>query len=225
MSKQIAKINASKEALKFVQNGMIVGLGTGTTAKIFINLLGKKISENFQITGMPTSIETKKQAEKLGIKLIDINDKKTIDLAIDGADEVSPQKNLIKGLGGAFLREKIVEKKADNLIIIVDESKMVKKLGKGILPIEVDKEKYLEIVPKIEAYGCSTKLRKENNGDIFKTDNGNFIYHCKFDKEITNAIKLETELMAINGVIDTGLFINMANMIIIGNKEGTTIID
>ena len=225
MSKKIAKINASKEALKFVQNGMIVGLGTGSTAKIFINLLGKKISKNFQITGMPTSIETKKQAEKLGIKLIDINDKKTIDLAIDGADEVSPQKNLIKGLGGAFLREKIVEKKADNLIIIVDESKMVKKLGKGILPIEVEKEKYLEIVPKIEACGCSTKLRKESNGDIFKTDSGNFIYHCKFDKEITNAIKLETELMTINGVIDTGLFINMANMIIIGNKEGTIIID
>lgn len=225
MSKKIAKINASKEALKFVQNGMIVGLGTGSTAKIFINLLGKKISKNFQITGMPTSIETKKQAEELGIKLIDINDKKIIDLAIDGADEVSPEKNLIKGLGGALLREKIVEKKAAKLIIIVDESKMVKKLGRGILPIEVDKEKYLEIVPKVEAYGCSTELRKESNGDIFKTDNGNFIYHCRFDKEITNATKLETELMAINGVIDTGLFINMANMIIIGNEEGTTIID
>ena len=129
MNSQISKINAAKEALKFVENGMTVGLGTGSTAKIFIDLLGEKLGDDFQITGMPTSIETEKQAKNLGIKLIGIEDKDTLDIAIDGADEVSPEKNLIKGLGGALLREKLVEKKAKKLIIIVDESKMVDYLG------------------------------------------------------------------------------------------------
>ena len=224
MNGELSKINAAKEALKSVENGMIVGLGTGSTARIFIDLLGETISEDFQILGMPTSIRTKIQAERLGIKLLDINDTDTIDLAVDGADEVSPEKNLIKGLGGALLREKMVEKKARKLIIIVDESKLVPYLGRGVLPIELKKEGHQETSTRIESCGCTAEIRIEENGEIFETDNKNFIYHCKFKKEIKNPKPLEKKLLAINGVIDTGLFIDMADTIIIGKEKGTTVI-
>ena len=225
MNNEISKINASKKALEFITNGMTVGLGTGSTARIFIELLSQKISNDFKITGMPTSVETKKQAKELGIKLMNINDRDTIDLAVDGADEVTKKKNMIKWLGGALLREKIVGKKAKKLIIIADESKIVKLLGRGVLPVEVEKNKYLKIAPELEKLGCTVILRTEDNGKIFETDNRNYIYHCNFDKGIQNEISLEAKLMQIDGVIDTGLFINMADIIIIGTKKGTTIID
>ena len=148
-----AKRNAAEEAVKLVENGMVVGLGTGSTAEIAVDLLGKRLSEDFQIIGMPTSIQTKLQAEKLGIKLIGIDDSDSIDIAIDGADEVSPDMSLIKGLGGALLREKKVEKKAKALIIIVDEGKLVQKLGRGELPVEVNSNDYEAIGSKIEELG------------------------------------------------------------------------
>ena len=135
MNQESAKKNAAEEAIKFVEHGMTVGLGTGSTASIAVELLGNKLSENFQITGMPTSIETKRQAEKWGMNLIGIDEMDSIDIAIDGADEVSPSLDLIKGLGGALLREKKVEKKAKELIIIVDETKVVERLGVGPLRI------------------------------------------------------------------------------------------
>ncbi|MDG1545192.1 MAG: ribose 5-phosphate isomerase A [Candidatus Poseidoniia archaeon] len=140
MSQDTSKLNAAKEAVKYVKNGMLVGLGTGSTAKIAVDLIGQKLSESFQIIGMPTSIQTKKQAESLGIELIDIDEADIIDIAIDGADEVAPDLSLIKGLGGALLREKKVENKAKQLIIIVDETKLVGKLGEGYLPVEVSIE-------------------------------------------------------------------------------------
>ena len=129
MNKDIAKRNAAEEAVKYVKNGMVVGLGTGSTAKIAVDLIGDKLNEDFQIVGMPTSINTKLQAERLGIKLIEIDEADTIDIAIDGADEVSPDMSLIKGLGGALLREMKVEKKAKELIIILDEGKMGQNLA------------------------------------------------------------------------------------------------
>ena len=203
---------------------MTVGLGTGSTAKIFIDLLGEKLGDGFQIIGMPTSIETKKQAMNLGIKLIGIEDKDKLDIAIDGADEVSPEKNLIKGLGGALLREKLVEKKAEKLIIIVDLSKMVDCLGTGVLPVEVKKNNHQQTAKNIESCGCTTELSKNKNGEIFETDNKNFIYHCKFKDKIEKPEQTEVVLMSINGVVDTGLFLNMADIIIVGNKTETKII-
>ena len=161
MNKDIAKRNAAEEAVKYVKNGMVVGLGTGSTAKIAVDIIGAKLNEDFQIVGMPTSIKTKLQAEGLGIKLIEIDEADTIDLAIDGADEVSPDMSLIKGLGGALLREKKVEKKANELIIIVDEGKLVQKLGRGDLPGEVRSKDYETIGSKIEELGCEARLRIE----------------------------------------------------------------
>ena len=219
-----AKRNAAEEAVKLVGNGMVVGLGTGTTAEIAVDLLGKKLSEDFQIIGMPTSIQTKLQAEKLGIKLIGIDEADTIDLAIDGADEVSPDMSLIKGLGGALLREKKVEKKAKELIIIVDEGKMVQKLGRGELPVEVSSNDYETIGSKIEALGCEASLRIEKDGTPFVTDNQNYIYHCTFVDGIEDPASLDASLQSIEGVKDTGLFLNMATKVIVGNDKGIQII-
>ena len=225
MSQDRAKRNAAEEAVKFVKDGMIVGLGTGSTAKIVVDLIGEKLSKEFKIKGMPTSIKTEQQAEKLGIELINIDDQDVIDLAIDGADEVAPDMSLIKGLGGALLREKKVEKKAKELIIIVDESKMVGKLGRGELPVEVRSEDYESTATEIENIGCETKLRLEDNGEIFVTDNKNYIYHCLFPNGIENPKEMDKKLQNINGVRDTGLFINMATKIIIGNDEGTRVLE
>ena len=219
-----AKRNAAEEAVKLVGNGMVVGLGTGTTAEIAVDLLGKKLSEDFQIIGMPTSIQTKLQAEKLGIKLIGIDEADTIDLAIDGADEVSPDMSLIKGLGGALLREKKVEKKAKELIIIVDEGKMVQKLGRGELPVEVSSKDCETIGSKIEALGCEASLRIEKDGTPFVTDNQNYIYHCTFVDGIEDPASLDASLQSIEGVKDTGLFLNMATKVIVGNDKGIQII-
>jgi len=225
LSQDRAKRNAAEEAVKFVKDGMIVGLGTGSTAKIVVDLIGEKLSKDFKIKGMPTSIKTKQQAEKLGIELINIDDQDVIDLAIDGADEVAPDMSLIKGLGGALLREKKVEKKAKELIIIVDESKMVGKLGRGELPVEVRSEYHESTATEIENIGCEAKLRLEDNGEIFVTDNKNYIYHCLFPNGIENPKEMDKKLQSINGVRDTGLFINMATKIIIGNDEGTRILE
>ena len=224
MNKDIAKRNAAEEAVKYVKNGMIVGLGTGSTAKIAIDLIGAKLKDDFQIVGMPTSIKTKLQAEELGIKLIEIDEADSIDLAIDGADEVSPDMSLIKGLGGALLREKKVEKKAKELIIIVDEGKLVQKLGRGELPVEVSSNDYEAIGSKIEELGCEASLRIENDGTPFVTDNQNYIYHCTFVDGIEDPTSLDTSLQSIEGVKDTGLFLNMATKVIVGNDKGIQII-
>ena len=225
MNQDTAKFNAAEEAVKLIKNGMVVGLGTGSTAKIAVDLIGQKLSKEFQIIGMPTSIKTKNQAESLGIKLIGIDDTNVIDIAIDGADEVSPDLSLIKGLGGALLREKKVERKAKELIIIVDESKMVEKLGAGFLPVEVYVDNHEETKIKLSKLGCTTELRIEDNGLPFITDNKNYIYHCKFKNGIDNPKELDKQLMKIEGVIDTGLFINMATKVIVGTPDGTKIID
>ena len=225
MNLDIAKFNAAKEAVKLIKDGMVVGLGTGSTAKIAVDLIGNRLSETFQIVGMPTSVKTKIQAEGLGIKLIEIDDAKEIDMAIDGADEVAPDLSLIKGLGGALLREKKVEKKAKVLIIIVDESKIVEKLGVGFLPVEVSIEDHENTRNEITTLGCSADIRIEANSQPFITDNNNYIYHCKFKDGIEDPKSLDHNLMKIEGVVDTGLFIDMTSKVIIGTSKGTKIIE
>ena len=225
MNQDIAKFNAAKEAVKLIKDGMVVGLGTGSTAKIAVDLIGNRLSETFQIVGMPTSVKTKIQAEGLGIKLIEIDDAKEIDMAIDGADEVAPDLSLIKGLGGALLREKKVEKKAKLLIIIVDESKIVEKLGVGFLPVEVSIEDHENTRNEITTLGCSADIRIEANSQPFITDNNNYIYHCKFKDGIEDPKSLDLNLMKIEGVVDTGLFIDMTSKVIIGTSKGTKIIE
>lgn len=225
MIKNKSKVNAAKEAVKFVENGMIVGLGTGSTAEIAIDLLAERLSNKFRIKGMATSIATEQQAKDLGIELVEIEEYDIIDIAIDGADEVSPEKNLIKGLGGALLREKKVEIKAKELIIIVDETKMVDILGKGLLPVEVSIDNYETTGTMIEKLGCELELRREKDNEPFITDNGNYIFHLKFKDGITDPDLLNKSLLSIKNVKDTGLFLNMATKIIVGNEKNTQIIE
>ena len=225
MIENISKVNAAQEAIKFVKNGMIVGLGTGSTAKIAIDLLGEKLSKDFQIKGMPTSIATEEQAKKLGIPLVKINEYETIDIAIDGADEVTPNKSLIKGLGGALLREKKVEKKANELIIIVDDTKMVDILGKGPLPVEVSITNYERTEAMIKKLGCRIELRIESSNRPFITDNGNYIFHLTFKNGISDPVELNKNILDIKGVKDTGLFLDMATKVIVGNEKGIQIIE
>ena len=225
MNQDISKTNAAKEAVKLIKNGMVVGLGTGSTAKIAVDLIGKKLSDNFKIIGMPTSVKTEEQAKNLGINLIDIDQAESIDIAIDGADEVAPDLSLIKGLGGALLREKKVEKKAKELIIIIDESKIVERLGVGFLPVEVSIENHDQTKNEITELGCTAELRIEDNSLPFVTDNHNYIYDCKFKNGIENPRELDRELLEIGGVIDTGLFIDMASKVIIGTLNGIKIIE
>ena len=225
MIKNKSKVNAAKEAVKFVENGMIVGLGTGSTAEIAIDLLAERLSNKFRIKGMATSIATEQQAKDLGIELVEIEEYDIIDIAIDGADEVSPEKNLIKGLGGALLREKKVEIKAKELIIIVDETKMVNILGRGLLPVEVSIDNYETTGIMIEKLGCELELRREKDNEPFITDNGNYIFHLKFKDGITDPDLLNKSLLSIKNVKDTGLFLNMATKIIVGNEKDTQIIE
>ena len=225
MKQDISKTNAAKEAVKLIRNGMIVGLGTGSTAKIAIDLIGRKLSDNFQIIGMPTSVKTEEQAKNLGINLIEIDQAEIIDIAIDGADEVAPDLSLIKGLGGALLREKKVEKKAKELIIIVDESKIVERLGEGFLPVEVSRENHELTKKEITKLGCKAELRTEDDSLPFVTDNQNYIYHCKFENGIESPRELDNDLLDIDGVVDTGLFIDMASKVIIGTSDGTKTIE
>ena len=225
MIKNKSKVNAAKEAVKFVENGMIVGLGTGSTAEIAIDLLAERLSNKFRIKGMATSIATEQQAKDLGIELVEIEEYDIIDIAIDGADEVSPEKNLIKGLGGALLREKKVEIKAKELIIIVDETKMVDILGKGLLPVEVSIDNYETTGTMIEKLGCELELRREKDNEPFITDNGNYIFHLKFKDGITDPDLLNKNLNSIKNVKDNGLFLNMATKIIVGNEKNTQIIE
>lgn len=225
MIKNKSKVNAAKEAVKFIENGMIVGLGTGSTAKIAIDLLAERLSNEFKIKGMATSVATEQQAKNLGIELVEIEEYDIIDIAIDGADEVSPEKNLIKGLGGALLREKKVEIKAKELIIIVDETKMVDILGKGLLPVEVSIDNYKTTEIMIGKLGCELELRREKDNEPFITDNGNYIFHLKFKDGITDPDLLNKSLLSIKNVKDTGLFLNMATKIIVGNEKNTQIIE
>ena len=173
----ILKQEAASQALKFVRNGMVLGLGTGSTTAYFIDMLGERIARGAlkDIFAVPTSEATAARARRLGIQLTTLAECRKLDLALDGADEVDPQLNLIKGLGKALLREKIVEIHASRLIIAVDESKIVPRLGRGPLPVEITPFEAQAQVFWLEALGCRAELWHEEVGSLFVTDNGNYL--------------------------------------------------
>ncbi len=215
------KRKAGEKAAEYVKDGMVVGLGTGSTVKYTILKLGERVKEGLDIIGIPTSRNTEELAKSLGIPLGDINEYQSIDLTIDGADEVDPHFNLIKGGGGALLREKIIAHASKYEVIVVDERKIKDFLGKFPLPVEVTPFGYLRTMKVLESLGCRASLRKKNDG-IFVTDNGNYIVDCHFGK-IEEPEKLERKIDEIPGVVEVGLFINLANEIIVGKKEGIEI--
>ncbi len=215
------KRTAAKKAVEFVEDGMILGLGTGSTAKLAVEEIGRLVRNGYQITGIPTSKETEKQARDLGISLTTLDEVQSIDLTIDGADEVDSELRLIKGMGGALLREKIVAFWSKQEIIVVDSSKMVDRLGvKTPLPVEVIPSGHLRTKEALESLGCLAKLRGDR--EPFLTDNGNYILDCKF-QQIEAPRELEYAINNIPGVVENGLFLGMASRIVIGTESGAVV--
>jgi len=205
---------AGEAAMHYIMDGMIVGLGTGSTTHFFIKKIGEEIKKGLDIISIPTSLTTEKLAKSLDIPLSNFSEYQTIDITVDGADQVDPELNLIKGGGGALVREKIVASCSKKLIIVVDESKMVKKLSYP-LPIEVIPFGWETTLKKLEYIGLNPVIRKDK--EIFVSDNGNFIIDCQY-KEITE--ELETRINMIPGVVENGIFRNMADEIVVGTKKG-----
>lgn len=217
----VKKQQAARRAVEYVEDGMVLGLGTGSTTRLAVDEIGKLVKEGYDLVGIPTSMETERQAITLGIPLTSLDQVEAIDLTIDGADEVDPQLNLIKGLGGALLREKIVAYHTRHEIIIIDDSKLVDMLGvKTPLPVEVAQFSHVRTRRELERLGCMAVLR---GGDTpLQTDNGNFIYDCKFDA-IKDPVHLEGKLNSIPGVMENGLFLGLADTLVVGTDEGPMI--
>ena len=222
------KIRAAEKALEFVETGMKIGLGSGSTANEFIKLLSLKIKEGFDIEGVVTSQDTENLAKELNIPLTSLQEVKSLDITIDGTDEVDSNLSLIKGGGGALLREKIVAYNSEKLIIIADDSKKVDKLGNFKLPVEVSiYENYatnLKILRKLEEVGYygSSSIRKSQNTN-FITDSGNYIYDFSLGS-IDEPYIVDQLLNSIPGVIGHGLFIDLADIVIIANEESVEIL-
>ena len=213
------KETAAREALGFVKDGMVVGLGSGSTASIFIRLLGERVKQGMKVVGIPTSRESEDLGRSVGIKIGELRDNPVVDLTVDGADEVDPGLNLIKGLGGALVREKIVAYATEFEIIVVDDSKIVDYLGqKGPLPVEIVKFAHEATVNRLRDIGCQPKLRMKD-GQMFVTDNGNYIADCRFER-IDSPQSLEAEINMLPGVVDNGLFVGLADKVIVASKDG-----
>lgn len=215
------KQRVAEAALEFVQDGMTLGLGSGSTSECFIRALGQAMAAGRfrDLRGIATSLAAQRLAESLNIPLIPLTRSLQIDLAIDGADEVDPQLNLIKGLGGALLREKITEQNARRFIVIVDYTKLVPRLGtRGPVPVEVlpfAAEAHLDFMRQL---GSRPVQRTTSAGQPFISDNGNLIYDCHFGP-IADAAALDRMLAAHAGVIETGLFIGMAERVLVGYDD------
>ena len=218
MSNVDPKKLAAEKAVEYVNDGMLIGLGTGTTAYWAIQKIGAMVKEGLKIKAVSSSDHSASLAKQLNIPLVDINSIHGIDITIDGADEVDPKKNLIKGGGGALLREKILAINTKQYIIVVDESKMVNQLGKFPLPVEIVRFASKLTMKKIERLGCELTLRMKE-GKEFITDNGNLIADCKFGS-IQNVDTLNQQLHAIAGVVETGLFVNFSPVIVVGHSTG-----
>ena len=224
-SREELKKEAAVEAVKFVRSGMKLGLGTGSTAKYAVEEIGRKLNsgELKDILCIPTSESTRKLAESLGIPLTDFENVERIDLTIDGADEVDSKLNLIKGGGGALLREKIVAQASEKEIIIVDETKLSDSLGKNFpLPVEIVPFALHPIKRLLENLGAEVQLRKSEEG-IFVTDEGHWILDAKFES-IDNPYQLSSLLNEKAGVVEHGLFLDVVDVLIIGKHKGTEII-
>lgn len=213
-----AKRLTGEKAAEYVKDGMKIGLGTGSTAYYAVKKVGEMVRNGLKVQAVPTSKETAELAAKEGIELIELADVDKLDLTIDGADEVDQDFNLTKGGGGALLREKIVASASDKLIIIVDESKLVEKLGAFHLPVEITPFSWQYTQRMVDKFDCTSTLRKKD-GEIYVTDNGNYILDCDFGV-IENPIKLTEELNKLPGVVENGIFAEMADIVVVGYESG-----
>lgn len=216
------KQRAAEAALKFVRSGMVVGLGTGSTADQFLLALAAALKAGTlrDIRGVPTSRQSESRAMELGIPLATLAQCPRPDVTIDGADEVAPNLDLIKGLGGALLREKVVAQNSRQLVIIADASKSVSKLGThSMLPVEVVQFAHEVQEPFLRSLGAAPALRRAVSGAPFVTDNGNYIYDCRFPDGIDDPRGLEATLRSRAGIVETGLFLGVAAVALVADAD------
>ena len=216
-----AKRAAGYKAADMIEEGMVVGLGTGSTVYFTIERLSERVRGGLKITGIPTSFQTALRARDAKIPLTTLDDNPVIDIAVDGADEVDQKLRLIKGRGGAHLREKCVAAAAKHFVVVVDEQKVVKKLGTAAVPVEVLPFAIMPVLAQLRGLGGIPVIREavRKDGPVI-TDNGNFVVDCRF-KAITNPEKLEADLASIPGIVESGLFCGFTKKttVIIGGKK------
>jgi len=218
-----SKKNAARRAVAFVEEGQVIGLGTGSTAAYVLEDLGGRVQAGLAITGVATSARTEQRARELGITIVGLNDVERINITIDGADEVDPAFNMIKGGGGALTREKLVALASERRVIVIDESKQVPILGKTrAVPVEVLPFAWRQTERRLVALGCNAILRGGPEG-IFTSDNGNYIVDCEFG-EIADPRGLEKDIKQLPGVVECGLFIGIADCLVIGRDDGVAIL-
>lgn len=218
MANEREKEAAARASLRFIRSGQIVGIGTGSTTAYFIQALAEEVKRGLEIRGIPTSIDSRDKAAGLGIPLTTLDESPVIDVNVDGADEVDGELRLIKGGGGALLREKIVAAASKKFVVIADGSKKVSVLGKFGLPVEVIKFAQAVVKGKIEKLGAKVSLRTKADGKPFLTDEDNYIFDCHFG-EIHRPEQLACTLSEMPGVVEHGLFLGMASVVLIGNGD------
>jgi ribose 5-phosphate isomerase A len=220
-----AKQRAGARAVEFIEDGMSVGLGTGSTAYWMVKRLGERVREGLRVRCVPTSRRTEEQARSLNIPLVTFEDVQQLDLAIDGADEIGPNLALIKGGGGALLREKLVARAARRFIVIADASKRVEVLGRFPLPVEVVPFAWEVTALRVaEATNAEAQRRRDERGEVYLTDNGNYILDCRC-REIRDPESMERELKLLTGVVECGLFVGMADAAVVATDDEVEIIE
>ncbi|MEM1104865.1 MAG: ribose-5-phosphate isomerase RpiA [Pseudomonadota bacterium] len=231
MANDHEKQNAAKAALEFVEDGMTVGLGTGSTARFFVELLAEEIADGLAIRCVPTSEETHRLAKTHGVPLVPIDQVDRLHLTVDGADEIDPSGNLIKGAGAALLREKIIASSSDHMVVIADPSKQVERLGACPLPVEVTPFGFTLTAKQIFDALCSSgidkpkvTLRSDGDGEPVVTDGGNRVLDCDCGR-IPDAEATAARLSTVAGVVEHGLFLSMARTVIIGNEGGAAVFE
>lgn len=212
------KQSAARESLRFIREGDVVGLGTGSTFNYILPPLAERVRAGLKILAIATSNQTARMASELGIPLTTLDQHQEINVDIDGADEIDPQLSLIKGGGGAFLREKIVASAAKKLVIVADSTKQVSVLGKAPVPVEVVPFAQALVAKEIQALGATVNLRNDKQGNVLVTDESHHILDCNFG-QIPDPRSLELQLEKIPGVVGHGLFIGMADVILIGKGD------
>jgi ribose 5-phosphate isomerase A len=224
------KRQAAARALEYVQEGMKLGLGTGSTAKHFVELLGERVRAGLNVVGVPTSEATRADAVRCGVRLTTLDEVDRLDLTVDGADEIDPNLNLIKGGGGALLREKIVAAASDRMIVIADETKWVETLGRFPLPVEVipfglkaTQRAMAEAFAECNVSGQMV-VRKARDGHVFVTDGGHWIVDAHLGR-ITDAPRLAGSLAAIPGVVEHGLFVGLAGTAMLAGAGGISVVE
>ena len=217
-----AKKAAGTAAAELVENGMLIGLGTGSTATFFIEALGKKCQQGMKIKAAATSQQSMDLAKKYGIPIIENASIPLLDLTVDGADEIDHEKNMIKGGGGALLREKILAGSSKEMLVIVDETKWVKNLGAFPVPVEISTFAYQTTLLRLQNKGYQAAFRLDSFGKFYVTENNNFIIDIQFTAPILNLHLENDRLKSVSGVLETGLFLNLAGRVIIGYHDGQT---